>query len=83
MKAIDKNTPVTLGLVFIIIGGVVWLSSMAYGQRENKEKIKKIQTDQDKIMNLIQQQQVIMVKQSEQVKYIKETVREIKLKVTR
>lgn len=44
MAKISENTPITISLVMVIIGGVVWLSTLYAHTEANSKSIDKIST---------------------------------------
>lgn len=44
---LSENTPISVGVVSILIGGVVWLTQLYAQTNENSEALKRIEMSQD------------------------------------
>lgn len=65
---ISENTSVTVGVVLVIIGGIFWLSRIAFVSESNAQSIQEIQIKQDEIQ--IMRSDVVEIKND--IKWMKQ-----------
>jgi hypothetical protein len=80
-KPISKKTPITIGLVISLLGGSAWLTNVNSQVIQNTEQIAELKDNNEKMIDLLNAQNLMLTRQQAEIGFIKDIVKEIKSKV--